>query len=306
MKHRILRIGIVVEYNPFHNGHIYQINEIKKRWPNSTIIVAMSGKYVQRGDFAIASFNDRKKIALKYGIDEVFEIPQDKVIQAAHIFAQAAIDILNKQKIDILVFGSETDNIDDFILVAQTIQNNEEIYYKKIRSEMKKGFSFPKASQIVLQELINKSFVFPNDILGLEYVKTIINNNYNIKPICIKRTVGFHSDEIIGNITSATNIRKMILENNNLYKQFTPMIFDKKPDCIENYYGEFQKIIKNTDNEELKKIPLVSEGIENLFKKNIDIPTYEEFVNKVNSKRYTSSRIKRIMLQILLNANKLN
>lgn len=295
-----IKIGIIAEYNPFHNGHIYQIKQIKKIWPDSTIIVMMSGKYVQRGEIAIASFDQRKEIALKNGIDEIYELPFEYATQAAHIFAYGAIKEINKHKIDYLVFGSETNNIEEFILVAKTIKNNEEIFYKMIKQEMKKGISFPKANQIVLEKLINKSFVMPNDILGLEYVKTIINENLNIKPFCLKRTVGFHSENTFENMASASHIRKLIYNKNLDYKKYTPMIFDKEPDRIENYYHKFQEIVRSLSSKELSSIKLMSEGMENLFKKNISANSYEEFVNLSNSKRYTSSRIKRVMLYVLL------
>ena len=305
-KEKILRIGIIAEYNPFHNGHIYQINEIKKRWPQSQIIVILSGKYVQRGELAIAPFEVRKNIALQNNVDEVYELPFEFATQAAHVFAQGAIKELSKHNIDYLVFGSETNDIDNFYLVAKTIKDNNDLYYQKIKKAMKTGISFPKANQIVLEELIGKSFTLPNDILGLEYVKAIVNNNYPIKAFCIKRTNDFHSMIPSNNIASATYIRKLIFDNNLEYKQFTPMIFDKVPDRIENYYFNFQDIVKNTPNEELKKIKLISEGMENLFKKHIDAPSYDEFVNRVNSKRYTSSRIKRTMLYVLLNIKQEN
>lgn len=304
MDNKKIRIGIIAEYNPFHNGHIYQINEIKKRWPNSKIIVSMSGKYVQRGQLAITTFEQRKKIALENGVDEVYELPFEYATQAAHIFAEGAIKQLNKHKIDLLVFGSETNQIDDFYLIAKAIKDNEKYYYELIRSKMKEGISFPKANQLVLEKLINKSFSLPNDILGLEYVKAIVNNNFQIEAHCIKRVVDFNSDKIIDNITSATNIRKMIFAQDNSYKKYTPMIFESIPDKIENYYKDFQKIVVNSSNEELKQIKLISEGMENLFKKHIDAKTYEDFVNRTNSKRYTSSRIQRAMLYVLLQIKK--
>lgn len=295
-----IKIGIIAEYNPFHNGHIYQIIQIKKIWPYSKIIVMMSGKYVQRGELAIASFEERKQIALKNGVDEVYELPFEFATQAAHIFASGAIKEISKHNIDYLVFGSETNNIDDFILIAKTIKDNEDEFYQLIKKEMKNGISFPKANQIVLEKLINKSFTMPNDILGLEYVKTIINNNLSIKPFCIKRTIDFNSDKTLENVASATHIRKLIFSGNEEYKKYSPMIFNHIPDRIENYYPKFQQIVKSLSVEELASIKLMSEGMENLFKKNIDAPSYEEFVNLTNSKRYTSSRIKRVMLYVLL------
>lgn len=301
MENKKIRIGIIAEYNPFHNGHIYQIQEIKKQWPNSEIVVLMSGKYVQRGELAICSFEKRKKAAQEHEVDEVYEIPFQYAIQAAHIFAQESIKEISKHNIDILVFGSETNKIDDFYLIANTIKNNEKEFYSLIKKEMKKGISFPKANQIVLEQLINKSFQMPNDIMGLEFVKAIVNNNLNIKAHCIKRNVGFHSDQTFENIASATHIRKLIFTNDDTYQKYTPMRFDSTPDRIENYYSQFQEIIKNTPTNKLKQIKLMDEGMENLFKKNISANSYEEFVNLTNSKRYTSSRIKRVMLHVILN-----
>lgn len=294
-----MSIGIIAEYNPFHNGHIYQINYIKNNFPNEKIIVVMSGNYVQRGEIAIASFEERKKIAMENGVDEVIELPQQFVIQAAHIFAQEAVKLLNTKNVTKIVFGSETNNIGLFYEIANTIKNNLDVYNLNLKINLKKGNSFPKASAMSLENLCGKSFVMPNDILGIEYVKAIVNNNYNIQAICIKREVGFHSEDIKGNIASATKLRKMIFEGEDISK-YSPMILKNVPKKIEDRYGEFQEIIKTKPLDEISKIDLVSEGMENLFFKNINEPSYESFINKVNSKRYTSSRIKRVILSILL------
>ena len=294
-----MSIGIIAEYNPFHNGHIYQINYIKKNFPGEKIIVVMSGKYVQRGEIAIASFRKRKQVALKHGVHKVVELPQKFVLQAAHVFAQSAVSLLNKHKVSKIVFGSETNNIDLFYNIANTLKDNFEEYNKQLKLNLKGGNSFPRASALTLENMCGKSFQMPNDILGIEYVKAIINNDYKIQAICIKREVGFHSDEIKGNMASASKIRKMIFDGENISK-YSPMIFKKTPKRIEDKYSKFQKIMKTKPLSEIASINLVSEGIENLFYKNIDEPTYEAFVNKVNSKRYTSSRIKRIILNILV------
>ena len=294
-----MSIGIIAEYNPFHNGHIYQINYIKNNFPGEKIIVIMSGKYVQRGELAIASFKKRKNIALKNGVDKVIELPQEFVIQAAHIFAQEAVKLLYAEGVSKIVFGSETDNIQLFYDIANILKNNLEEYNAKLKLNLKKGNSFPKAAALTLENMCGKSFEMPNDILGIEYVKAIVNNNYNIQAISIKREIGFHSDEVKGDMASASKIRKMIFDGEDISK-YSPMVFKKMPKRIEDKYSKFQKIIKTKPLSEIAKINLVSEGMENLFYKNIDEKTYEEFLNKVNSKRYTSSRIKRVMLNILL------
>lgn len=295
------RIGIIAEYNPFHNGHIYQINWIKTNFPNSEIVVIMSGKYVQRGEIAIAPFESRKMHVLNYGVKEVHELPQEYAIQAAHIFAEGAILFASKLNIDAIVFGSETNDVELFYKVANAIYQDEEQYYTLLRKNLKGGISFPKANQLTLEQIVGSSFVLPNDILGLEYVKAIVKNKLPIRAICLERTIPFHGEVPKDNIASATFIRSLIQTNDESYKKYTPMNFeDLEIDRIENYYSEFQEKIKNNSAEELSKIKLVSEGIENLFKKHIHLPTYDEFVEATTSKRYTSSRIKRIILHVLL------
>ena len=294
-----MSVGIIAEYNPFHNGHIYQINYIKKFFPNKKIVVVMSGDYVQRGELAIASFEARKKMAIKYGVDEVIELPFEFVNQAAHIFAQEAIKILSDNNVTKIVFGSETNNIELFYNVANILKENKEEHSVLLRKYLKTGLSFPKANELALTDICGEKFIMPNDILGIEYVKAIVNNNYNIQAISIKREVAFHSDEVKNNLASASHIRKMIFNNEDISK-YSPMVFTETPKKIEDRYSEFQKIIKTTPIEDLAKIKLVSEGMENLFFKNINEPNYNSFVNKVNSKRYTSSRVKRVMLNILL------
>ncbi|MGL5357797.1 MAG: nucleotidyltransferase [Metamycoplasmataceae bacterium] len=293
-----MSVAIIAEFNPFHNGHIYLINQAKINFPNEDIIIILSGKYSQRGEINILSYWKRKRIVKKYGIKKVIKLPFKYATQAAHIFAKGAIDIVAKNKIDKIFFGSETGNISLFKKAAEVIINNNQDYYQKIKVMMKTGISFPKANSLVLEQFLGQNFTLPNDILGMEYVKRIEEMKYQIIPFCIKRTIPFSSEETISNFASATQLRKMI-KNNEDISPFSPIEI-KKYKCIENKYPKFQKIIRNTPSEKLREIKLVSEGMENLFKKNIDLETYDEFVNKVTSKRYTSSRIKRTMLYIIL------
>ena len=295
-----LKIGIIAEYNPFHNGHIYQINWIKKKWANAKIIVILSGNYVQRGELAVADFATRKAVCLNYGVDEVYELPFEYAAQAAHIFAQGAIELAHHLKIDKLVFGSESNDIKLFYDIARAIYQDEDYYYQLLRSELKQGISFPKANQIVLEKIIGKSFVLPNDILGLEYVKAIVKNNYDIEAVSMLRTVGFHSEQTNADIASASYIRKLIFDQDPNYQKYTPMVFQTIPDRIENHYQEFQRLVKNQSVEQIRQIHLISEGMEYLFKKHIDAPDYATFVDRCTSKRYPSSRIKRVMLYVLL------
>ncbi|MGY6172496.1 nucleotidyltransferase [Candidatus Mycoplasma pogonae] len=298
-----MAVAIIAEYNPFHNGHIYQINYAKQQFPGEKIVVFMSGKYVQRGELAIASFAQRKAAALAAGVDEVYEIPWQACIQAAHIFAQTAVELVAKHKIDKLLFGSETDDVDLFINIATLIYQNEASYNQVLKQYLKTGLSFPKAAALALEKLSGKAMTLPNDILGLEYVKAIVYNHYPIKPYCLKRTVGFHSLESNQQFASATLLRQMIYQGQDI-SDYSPMRFEQIPERIEDYYSQFQTIVINKTSEQLRTIKLVDEGIENLFKKHITAPTYNDFVAQCNSRRYTSSRIKRIMLHILLDIKK--
>ncbi|WLP85761.1 nucleotidyltransferase [Mycoplasma seminis] len=305
-KNKKNRVGIIAEYNPFHNGHIYQINWIKQNIPNAYIIVAMSNKYTQRGEITCASFKQRKAIALKYGVDKVFKMDDKYVIQAAHVFAQAGVELLNKHKIKYLVFGSETNNVELFVQIANIIKNNPKQYSELIKKYMKKGAnSFPKASNLAIQDLSNQNIQLPNDILGLEYVKHIIFNDYDITPISIQRTIGFHSEEVINNFASATKIRELLLQGKD-FSAFTPMQLKLNPkNNIQNTYKKFVKKVTKLSPEALRKYKLIDEGIENLFKKQVALNNdYDSFIEACISKRYTRNRIKRCYINILLGNKK--
>ncbi|NQZ29098.1 MAG: nucleotidyltransferase [Mycoplasmatales bacterium] len=298
-----MTIAIIAEYNPFHNGHIFQLKYAKKTWPNAKIIIIMSGKYVQRGELAVASFEERASIAKEYGADDVYELPFEFATQAAHIFARGAVLTAVEHNANILLFGSESNNVDNLLLIAKTIKENKSIYNKTLKKYLKQGFSFPKSAAEALSELSGQNITLPNDILGLEYIKTIVEEDLSIKPHSIKRTVDFHSNETNNEFASASFIRNEIMLGNDI-SQWTPMKFKNIPERIEDHYKEFQKIVNESTPEEIAECPLISEGMENLFKKHIDAETYEEFVDRTNSRRYTSSRIKRVMLYVLLQIKK--
>lgn len=297
-----MSIGIIAEYNPFHNGHIYQLKKAKEFWPGEEIIVIMSGKYVQRGEIAIASFEERKKMAIEYGATKVVELPFEFATQAAHVFARGAVMLANDLKIDKLFFGSESNDVENLMQIAKAIETNKQKYNLELKKFLKQGLSFPKSACQAVEAIIGQQVRMPNDILGLEYCKVIVENDLPITPYSIARTINFHAEIPEDNFASASFIRSEIKKGNDVSK-YTPMKI-KSFEKIEDYYDKFQEIVRSTPSEELAKISLVSEGMENLFKKNIDQPTYDEFVNKTNSKRYTSSRIKRVMLYILLGIKK--
>ena len=261
---------------------------------------------MQRGELAIANFESRKNICMQYGVDEVYELDFAYATQAAHVFAQGAVKTAVQANVNILVFGSETNDVDLLYKIAKTIKAQEKHYYQLVRQELKKGISFAKANQLVLETLIGHSVVLPNDILALEYVKAIVQNDYPIQAISMARTTGYHSQTAVGQIASATYIRQLIFAKNLDYQQYTPMRFEQMPDRIENHYSQFQELVLKMNLNELKQIQLIAEGMEGLFKKHIHLKTYEAFVDACTSRRYTASRIKRVMLYVLLQIKKPN
>ncbi|AWX42535.1 cytidyltransferase-like domain [Metamycoplasma cloacale] len=298
-----MKIGLIAEFNPFHNGHKYLINKIKEKYPNSQLIVALSSDYVQRGEIAIASYEERKEMALKNGVDFVVPLDFETSTQAAHIFAKGAIETLLKEGIDLLCFGvSDTSDVDKYINAANRIKNNLDIYNLNVKKYLKQGNSFVKSTFLSLNELMTEDEI-PADILGFEYTKYIIDNNINVKLDCFKRTVAHNSEDPDSIYASGSYIRKLVKEGKNI-SQYTSMKIDKNYPKIEDRYSEFQTIVLNLSSKELSEIKMVSEGMENLFKKNIDASSYDEFVERCTSKRYTSSRIKRVILYILMNIKK--
>lgn len=305
MYYLIMSVGIIAEYNPFHNGHIYQLQAAKKLFPGEKITVIMSGKYVQRGEIAIASFEERKKFALQYGADEVIELPFEYATQAAHIFAEGAVKIAHAHGINKLFFGSESDNPQWLMLIAKTIKKHKEEYNQYLKFYLKQdGNSFPKSAALALTKLIGKPITMPNDILGLEYCKAIVENDFDIEVFTIKRTIDFHSEVPAQNFASASWIRIQVFKGNPEYEKYTPMRFTLPIERIEDQYPEFQRIVRETPAEELAKNKMISEGMENLFKKHIDAPDMYEFIDRTNSRRYTSSRIKRAILYVLMGIKK--
>ena len=300
-------IGVIAEYNPFHLGHLYQIKKIKELYPNSLIIAIISTNFTERGDISIIDKWQKTKICLDHGIDLVVELPTLYAIQSADIFAFGAINILNNLHIDTLVFGTESDNLDDLKLLATTALNNPK-YDELIKIYLKQGINYPTAKSKALYDLTNIKIDRPNDLLALSYIKEIIKNDYQITPISIKRTNDYHGNKIESNIINASLIRKLLKEN----KDITPYIpkntidyINKNIDINKAYNYLLYNIIINKDN--LHDYLLVDEGIENRILKNINKSnSWEELVMNIKTKRYTYNRIKRILITILLDIKKNN
>jgi len=298
-----MNIGIICEYNPFHYGHLHHLNEIKKMYPNSNIILVLSGWITERGDLSLIDKFKKTDIALKYGVNLVVELPF-KYIQSADYFAMGAVKILNELKCDTIVFGSESNKVDELINLASIQLNNKE-YDSLVKKYLEEGINYPTAMSKALKTISGKTVDTPNDILGLCYVKEIIKNKFDIKPVTIKRNSDFNSKTIEGKITSATSIRELI-KNKKRFKKYVPSYSYKYlKDClfIDDYFDYLKyKIISSND---LTIYQGIDENIENRIKKFINSSnSLEELLNKIKTKRYTYNRLKRILTFILFSIAK--
>ena len=299
----MIKVGVIAEYNPFHNGHIYHLNKVKEMFPEASLILVLAGNFTQRGDVSVINKWDKAKIALDYGFDLVIELPFNIATSSASLYAKGAIDILNKLNCDYLVFGSETNDVSLFENLVNITKDNEK-YEKKVKYYLDKGYNYPKACSLALYDISKVIIDKPNDVLALEYVRSIINTNSKIKPVSIKRTNNYHEEEITGNITSATSIRKN-LKNKEIIKNTIPNESLKLINNISlNDYFDYIKY-EIISNDKLDEILDVDEGIENKLKKEIhNSKTVEELILNVKSKRYSYNKIKRMLLHILTNTKK--
>ena len=236
-------IGIICEYNPFHNGHIYHINKIKEIYPNSLIILILNGYFLERGEISILTKEDKTKIALENNIDIVLELPTFWGCQSADTFASKSLEILNHFKIDELIFGSECNDITTLKNIAlKQLDNN---FDNNVKMYLDKGLNYPSA----LAKACNIDFTFnPNDLLGISYIKAILKNNYNIKATTIKRTNDYHDTKLNDKIISASNIRKKIKNKENI-KKYLPKSSLKNIKIVnEDIYFKLLKAKIITDN----------------------------------------------------------
>ena len=302
-------IGLIVEYNPFHNGHLHHIQEIDRLFEDNIKIAVMSGDYVQRGEPSLINKFEKTKIALSQGVDIVIELPAFYSTQSAEIFAKGSINLLNKLSCSHIVFGSESNDLEKLKRIATIFMTKE--FELSLREFLAEGLSYPTAfSKALFDEKLGS-----NDILALEYLKAIKAINPKIEAYCIKREkTGYYDDEK-DNFASATHIRKILLDYNkkkedklnkikNLVPEFSYKILEENFgvfSCLSDFYDLIKyNIIKNHSN--LKNIQDLEVGLENrLYKYSLENLKFEDFFNKVLTKRITISRLQRILLHSLFN-----
>ena len=317
-------LGIIAEYNPFHNGHLYHIAKSKQETGAQYVIAVISGNFVQRGNTSIINKWTKARMALLNGVDLVIELPVVYSISSAENFAEGAIKILNSLGIvDTLSFGMETNDISTLNNIASVLYNEPKDYVTILTHELKKGNSYPKARENALLMYLNDIKRYANvlsgsnNILGIEYLKAMRRTKSTINPIGIKREKVLYNDKyIVDEFASATAIRKMLMTNelNDISKVMPRNSYLLLGEELKNGHyvidlSRFEKeIIYNLRRmpvEEIAKFPDVTEGLENSIKNAADsCNTLTELINIVKTKRFTQTRIQRIMLYSLLNIDK--
>lgn len=298
------KIGIICEYNPFHNGHLYQIKKIKETYKDSLIIVCLSSCFMQRGEASILNKWDKTRLAIESGVDLVLELPFAFATQYQDIFAKGALTILNHLKIDTLVFGSECNDI-ELLKNLASVQLKDESYNYLVKRYLDLGLNYPTSLSKALFDITGVKLDKPNDLLALAYVKEIIKNNYDIEPFSIRRTSDYHNSNLDSDIVSASTIRKLLKDGVNVNNYLPYNIYDYLSEIDEDKYFALLKyqIINNVDC--LDKFQTVDEGIENRIIKYINmVNSKEELILKVKSKRYTYNKINRMFTHILTNFTK--
>ncbi len=292
-----MNVGIIVEYNPLHNGHIIHLQKVKKMYPEAKIIACMSGNVSMRGEISVIKKFDKTKLALENGIDLIVELPATYTMQSAEIFADYAVKILNSFDVEVIVCGSEEDNTK--LYEELYLLEKSPFFQEKIKKNLNLGYSYAKSYRLALN-LDLKS----NDVLGFNYYKAIIKNNYSICLKTIKREKTDYLDSNFNdqNIASAKAIRKQKIFHNyvpeNVERYLDKnMLIDHK-----NIFPFYQYSLLEKSSLALKNIFLIDEGLENRLK--TSLKTYDEYLDHLVSKRYTASKIQRIMLYVLFNITK--
>ena len=303
--------GIICEYNPFHNGHLYHIEQTRKH--GATHIVAiMSGNFVQRGDVAVINKFERAKAAVQCGADLVIELPVAYCLSAAEVYAKGAMYILKGLGcVDELSFGSECGDIN---LLTEAVKATYACARRPELDElMKRGNSYPKALQILIRQgygdEIGMLFSSPNNVLAIEYLKAMITVKLKIEPFTVKRQEAHDAPVPVGNIASASLIRQMMDSRTADFDELVPEVSaDALSACaatgmtarFENLERVLLYRLRTATAEELIHLPEVGQGLENKILSARNETSLESMLLAMKSKRYPMARLRRILLDMLI------
>jgi len=315
--------GIVVEYNPMHNGHLHHLELCRKATGADGIVAVMSGNFVQRGTPAIIDKWTRTRHALENGVDLVLELPVLYSLSSAEFFASGAVGILDSLGIiSSLCFGSEYTEVEKMLEISSFLLQEPKEYKEALKMHLDSGVGFPTARSLSLEGSLKELTGYlgaSNSILGIEYCKSLLRLKSSIKPIAVQRVGSIYTDtELCREFSSATSIRDHLRNNRSMDAL--------KPQIPENVFLALQQLKLHghdfsessamlpyiryrcfTEKRALKNLPDVTEGLENrIFRAAASAADFEELINSVKTKRYTYSRICRIMTQFFIGFDQFN
>ncbi|MBT2726031.1 nucleotidyltransferase [Bacillus sp. ISL-75] len=317
-------VGLIVEYNPFHNGHAFHLQASKEAAEADVVIAVMSGNFLQRGEPALVSKWQRTKMALLNGVDIVFELPYRFATQKAETFANGAVSILDAVGCDSLCFGSESGDLSSFIQTIDYLKDQQNSFNENIKWHLDTGVSYPKALSLAFKQLPNANnyldLAKPNNILGLEYIKAIQRQKSSVSPMTIPRKNADYHDEHFASATiaSATSIRKAIFTDNASQAEINQYVPEQTKLLLkeyvqqfqgfhqwENYWSYLQFRLIHSSPSELREIYEMEEGLENrLQAAALETDNFYKFMQQIKTKRYTWTRLQRLCVHILTNTKK--
>ncbi|MBY0129113.1 nucleotidyltransferase [Bacillus cereus] len=315
---------MVVEYNPFHNGHLYHVQQTKKLTQSDIIIAVMSGPFLQRGEPALISKWYRTKMALANGVDLVVELPYVFATQKAETFANGAISILNALRVSEICFGSEDGQIENFYNTISIQKNEEETFNCLVKQFMDAGNSYAKATSDAFSHILtsekNIDMSQPNNILGFQYMKAILSKNSSIQAQTIKRFASHYHDETFNDqhIASATSIRKQLFSEEGSFTTIEPFLPQATTSLLANYkqnygilhnweqyFSFFKYRLMTMSPGDLRHIYEIEEGLEHrILSKIQNSSSFYSFMEALKTKRYTWTRLQRACTHILTNTTK--
>ncbi|WP_368503976.1 nucleotidyltransferase [Alkalihalophilus sp. As8PL] len=316
-------VGVVVEYNPLHNGHAYHLQEARKITEADVVIAVMSGCFLQRGEPALLSKWERAKMALLAGVDVVVELPYAYSTQKAEVFAEGAIKVLSALGVDNINFGSEMGVIEPFYDLVRFMKMNKSSWDDQIKAEMDTGVSYPRAAMEAFKQLNQHESILslsqPNNILGYHYVKAISDLNVPMGASTTKRTVAQYHDMSVTtqSIASATSIRKNLSQHEGL-QSIHHVVPKTSYQILKEYFNDFgtyhtwelyfsylqYEILRSTPAQ-LRSIYECEEGLEfRLIDTIMQASTFQEWMTLLKTKRYTWTRLQRLATHILTNTTK--
>ena len=311
--------GVIAEYNPFHNGHAYQLKKAKDRSGAEVMVVVMSGNFLQRGEPAMLNKWVRAQLALQHGADLVVELPIEYSVQPADFFSKGSVAILDLLKCDTLSFGSETGSGADFYEAARQYLEHEDTLDEQFKNHYQQQSTYAHTMGVIIKQIFPDFPIDlnqPNNMLGFSYAREVIKQNSGMDLLTIQRKGSQHSDKRIARhdqTASGTAIRQAALSQQPVWEDIAAVVpnetlHELKTNRLiswDDFFAYLKYTITVTPLEELADVYLMEKGLEYRLKKVVAHSfSMEEFLTKLKTKQLTWARLQRLCVYILLKQSK--